>query len=271
MLKKKRKLEKNLSVNVILVLILTVMCACKKEKPSIKLHFPQEYFYTYYKNFKIVGIRMNRVYINGVPSTRHTLYILETYIEGCNPERRYRDPELLGRRIFPYDGGLNDTIYKLEFTCDHKTLSPKPLHWSPIGENVNCEFNISEVNNNKRIISTFYNGDYEHLPLDISRPPKYKKSSYYSIKGNKDTLSYLITFGKGHQLPDSAIIVFPGKDIKTKIDNSTIKKYSLISNVYFSEPEDSINKKLKEIREKRAQRNKDIEHMTKDISKIKQK
>ena len=254
MRKKRRRIGVNLSVSVLIALILAVVCACKKEKTKSDLQYPFNGLYTYYKNFKIEGIRMYRVSIDGIPSKNYALYILETYTDACNSETRYRDPEILGGIIHPYDAGLNDTIYRLSFIHGHKRILPKPLRWSTIGEKVSCELYISKKVDKKNHYTAFYNGDYEHLPLDMSNPIKYKNISYRSVKSNKDTLRYLITFDKRQSLPDSVFIVFPVKDIKTAIDNSTIERYSLISHSDFMEPWDSMVKRASKIVEERNKR-----------------
>ena len=134
---------------------------------------------------------------------------------------------------------------------------PKPLKWSEHDEKVNCEMQIAKTGDEKsKPLSIFYNGDYAHLPLDIKKPDKYKTITLSEIKENKDSLLFLVTFEKHHALPDSAIIVFPGKDIKIVVNNHQIDNYSVVSFSCFKEPEDVISQKIQAKRKSNNRTNK---------------
>lgn len=245
----KKRHVRNLSVSVLIALILAAMCACKPNNRESKSISPKYVSYTDYRNFEIENICMSRVSIDGIPSKNHALYVLKIYVKGCNPVARRYNPEIEGRRRRPFKDGLNDTIYNLVFKNKGKVVLPKPLKWSEHNEKVNCEMQIARTGEGKsEPVSCFYNGDYEHLPLDIKKPDKYKTTTLSEIKDNKDSLFFLVTFEKHRALPDSAIIVLPGEDIKTVVNNNQIDNYSVVSFSCFKESEDVIFRKIQEKR-----------------------
>jgi len=158
MQKKKRKLKKSLSVDVLLALILAVTFACKRvpsqpasehtnkthsthnHKKGPLLYIPSSRYICieYYHNFAIEKVRMSHVTIDGVPSKEYALYILEARVVGRNHETIRRDPETLGGIIRPFGNGLDDSISSIVFTSKNKIIHPKPLRWSDKGERIHC-------------------------------------------------------------------------------------------------------------------------------------
>ena len=275
MLKKKRKLEKDLNVNVLLALILAVTFACKRvpsqpasehtnkthtthnHKKGPLLYIPSSRYICieYYHNFAIEKVRMSRVTIDGVPSKGYALYILEARVVGRNHETIRRDSEILGGIIHPFRKGLDDSISSIVFSKKNKIIHPKPLRWSDKGENVHCNIELKRISKERyRDISAFYNGDYSHLPLDIKEPSKYSSVSVYEIQNNKDTLYYLVAFDKRHSLPDSVTITFVKKKMKIAVENSTVLKYKLKSHSEFEEPEDVVFKRYLEAKAKKKKK-----------------
>ncbi len=264
MLKKKRKFEKDLNVNILLVLILAVTFACKRvpsqpasehtnkthsthnHKKGPLLYIPSSRYICieYYHNFAIEKVRMSRVAIDGVPSKGYALYILEARVVGRNHETIRRDPETLGGIIRPFGKGLDDSISSIVFTSKNKIIHPKPLRWSDKGERIHCNIYLKRISKEWYWdISVFYNGDYSHLPLDIKKPFKYTIIGESEIRNSKDSLYYLVTFDKRRPLPDSVTITFAKKKMKIAVDNSTFLKYRLKYHSEFEEPKEVVYKR----------------------------
>ena len=239
-------------MSVLIVLILTVMSACEHKEATQSKHSPRYVFFAYNRNFKMNEIRMSRVFIDVMPSQKYAFYIMTVYVEGCNQEMRKRDKEQEGRILRPFDRGLNDTIYRLEFKKREEVISPKPLKWKTLGEKENFSMQISKIKaDDAKLLSVFYNGDYEHLSLNLIKPTKYAEIRNSEIKNNKDSLFYLITFDVKQPLPDSAIIVLPGKNINVVVDNSSVIRYKMISHSSFRESKEIVLRKLHKAREER--------------------
>lgn len=218
MQKKKNKIENPLYAIVLIVLILVAVNACKKKSPEYP-HLLTEKYYTYYKNFYIEGINMSRIHIEGESYDKYALYLIEVRIVGCNKEERiHHDNDWEGGIEYPFCYGAIEPIKNIIFkTSKNKIISPNPL-------NLTHKFIIIKNKDKKGYKGICYEKEFKCLPSDMSNPARSVSGFHEQLflrpgSREKDTLNYLITFYKDHQLPDSIIINCSTSIVKSKINN----------------------------------------------------